>query len=357
MIYDLYFQIRSSSSDKFYEVDIDAYNPRCTCYAWLKSELPCKHIFAVLAHTYVSWYDLPESFRNHPLFSLDNDILQICDPTFVPSRLDRDFDKEVLSEMEKLLDPPSVDNDHEMAESLDTDSKVVDTHLSSEDSIDTLCFKIREQCTLISTVSYNATDVQGTKETLETLSAVYRYFHLQCENDSGLVQLKTGDLVFRTNRNRKPKRAGMFGKRRITPLYNTKKTMKKNRPYKTKTVTEPLASIIGELPPTKSEMDPKDELFKMETNGPRVNAPSLPSVDDVSDDEITDITLEYFLTKAEDVFVDKDVKKSLECDGGSFTPFADINAYKSSIQVRIPDRVQKMKPTEVKCKFLSNIIM
>lgn len=253
--------------------------------------------------------------------------------------------------MEKLLDPPSVDNDHEMVHSVDTDTKsVVDTQLSTEDNIDTLCFKIREHCTLISTVSYNATDVPGTKETLATLSAVYRYFHLQCENDSGLVQLKTGNLVFRTNRNKKPKRAGMFGKRRITPLHKTKRTMKRNRPYKSKTVTEPLASIIGELPPTKSEIDPNDVL-NMETNTPRVNAPSLPSVDDVSDEEITDVTLEYFLTKAEDVFVDKDVKKSLECQGASFTPFADINAYKSSIQVRLPDRVKNLKPTEVKCMF------
>lgn len=56
-------QVRSSTQVTQYQVDLDAFNPRCTCKAWVKSELPCKHIFAILLNTGLEWHDFPESFR------------------------------------------------------------------------------------------------------------------------------------------------------------------------------------------------------------------------------------------------------------------------------------------------------
>ena len=91
------------SGDKFYNVDIDCYNPRCSCYVWIKSELPCKHIFAIIEHTYITWDDLPESFRNHSLFNLDEDVLDLCKEDFALPEESAEFDPEIIEELRNAM--------------------------------------------------------------------------------------------------------------------------------------------------------------------------------------------------------------------------------------------------------------
>lgn len=64
-------QVTSSDRTRKYTVDISGIATSCTCPDWLNREMPCKHLFALLQYGGVTWSDLPEPFREHPLFSLD----------------------------------------------------------------------------------------------------------------------------------------------------------------------------------------------------------------------------------------------------------------------------------------------
>ena len=302
----------------------------------------------MLAHTYVSWYDLPETFRNHPLFTLDNDILKLCDSKYVPMAMSKNFDVEVINEMKELFKP--VDDNVDLPEShaAGVQELPMDT---SEREINSLCFQIREQCSLISTVTYNAFDLESTKITLDKLTDVYKELYRSCEDETGAVRLKKSDLGFRTLKDRKPKKPGMYGNRRITPMYKPSKgRMKINQPGSQLSTSTPLVDIIGDLPETVSE---EPDVKKRRTKAvcqPRIDAPPCSQGVVMEPDEVTDVTLDFLLTNAQEVFVDEETMKGLDNEGSGFTPFADINAYKRSIKVRIPDKIQKMKPTEVKCK-------
>ena len=80
-------------------MDIDCYNPRCSCFAWIKSELPCKLIFAIIEHTYITWEDLPESFQNHLLFNLDEYILGFNEADFALPPDSEEFDPQIIEEL------------------------------------------------------------------------------------------------------------------------------------------------------------------------------------------------------------------------------------------------------------------
>ena len=118
-------------------MDIDCYNPRCLCYAWIKSELPCKHIFAILKHIYITWEDLPETFWSHPLLDLDEDILDLCKEDFT-------LPEEILQE---LRNATLEHVDEEVQNQLQS---IINTHASAcetpepEMKIENIQFKIRE---------------------------------------------------------------------------------------------------------------------------------------------------------------------------------------------------------------------
>ena len=89
--------------DNFYDVDVDCYNPRCSCYAWIKSELPCKHIFTIIEHTYITWDDLSESFHNHPLFHLDEDILGFSEADFTLPPDSEQLNPQIIEELRNAM--------------------------------------------------------------------------------------------------------------------------------------------------------------------------------------------------------------------------------------------------------------
>ena len=63
MYYKMLFQITSSNSDDVYVVILGPTVPLCTCMYWMQTEMPCKHLLAIM-HTYnISWEELPEHFR------------------------------------------------------------------------------------------------------------------------------------------------------------------------------------------------------------------------------------------------------------------------------------------------------
>ena len=57
------FQVISSNGMSTYTVNFSSEKPSCTCPDWLKTEMPCKHFFAVFNNTNFSWEQLPLNYR------------------------------------------------------------------------------------------------------------------------------------------------------------------------------------------------------------------------------------------------------------------------------------------------------
>ncbi|XP_071820563.1 uncharacterized protein [Apostichopus japonicus] len=128
-----------SEHNKEYEVTLgnDESIPSCQCYDWLHTHWPCKHLLAVvLHHPSCSWNDLPEHYRENPLFTLD----EVC---FGGSNLKMEGDNpnegmEVGSS--NSPEPPQ--------------SEIGEENVKSEPSRSSLASAIREEVDKIRSISY-----------------------------------------------------------------------------------------------------------------------------------------------------------------------------------------------------------
>ncbi|XP_030852376.1 uncharacterized protein LOC105440124 [Strongylocentrotus purpuratus] len=73
------FQVKSETTwpRTSYNVHLQTENgiPKCECWDWRWTHLPCKHMFAVLELLPgTTWSALPEKFRNSPLYTLDTEV-------------------------------------------------------------------------------------------------------------------------------------------------------------------------------------------------------------------------------------------------------------------------------------------
>ncbi|XP_038049691.1 uncharacterized protein LOC119723202 [Patiria miniata] len=68
------FKVRSESGKQgqSYEVSLGSADqaPKCECQDWKHTFLPCKHLFAVLSNSNLTWDDLPVSYRESPYLTL-----------------------------------------------------------------------------------------------------------------------------------------------------------------------------------------------------------------------------------------------------------------------------------------------
>ena len=73
-----------SQSDDDWKVDI--HGGTCTCPAFLSSNIPCKHMFAVFHHfPKWSWDDLPKALTNSPHMTLDQNLTDASEDSFTPT--------------------------------------------------------------------------------------------------------------------------------------------------------------------------------------------------------------------------------------------------------------------------------
>lgn len=72
------FTVQSQTSAKQYQVSFGSktMSPSCGYYDWERSNIPCKHFFAVFKHRTVwSFHCLPHQYRNSPFFTLDDELV------------------------------------------------------------------------------------------------------------------------------------------------------------------------------------------------------------------------------------------------------------------------------------------
>ncbi|XP_071850934.1 uncharacterized protein [Apostichopus japonicus] len=67
------FQVKSENSLQWYEVflgDSKSF-PKCQCAAFMENLMPCKHLFAIFAHSDATWNSLSPLYENSAYFNLD----------------------------------------------------------------------------------------------------------------------------------------------------------------------------------------------------------------------------------------------------------------------------------------------
>ena len=194
--------MQSSCSTKYYSVAIDAYNPTCECKHWKKTELPCKHIFAVLENSYVQWSDLPETFTNHPLFTMDSAILTVIDENFcVPNGLSG-VAADITQDIDDIQEIPlSTEEFQELNGQIPEGGESVEEiqHVPVELNIDAICVSIRATCKIISDSTYCSDDVAACKQCLDGVSDILTAFQqTMAGNPDGIPYLKKKDRRFKT---------------------------------------------------------------------------------------------------------------------------------------------------------------
>ena len=176
-------------------MDIDCYNPRCSCFAWIKSELPCKQIFAVIEHTYITWEDLPESFCNHPLFNLNEDILGFSDADFTLPPDSEEFNPQIIEELRNAtLNEVGSEVQEEVKALLESHTSAVD---DPGMKIENIQFKVCEQCQLKKDVSYNFVNPHVAKSFLDELSEMYTKYYNQLAGSEGVLELSQEQKKFK----------------------------------------------------------------------------------------------------------------------------------------------------------------
>lgn len=259
----------------------------------------------------------------------------MCDASYTPPQVMRTYDNviqtEIMSFDEETREqhPPAHPGDGQEQLTSDPpanaeiDNEAVEA-AKLEREMRNLCAKVREQCSLISSLTWSVEKVESVRSVNESLSEIYHNFYSECQDHDGVVHLKKDDLPFQTLRKKKPTTPGFHRNRRIIPIGKAKTRKKKNKRITPSTVSHtPLVEIIGDLPKSAPPARKKRRKATAQTR--------LPTKVDMDKEN-----LDALLDSAESIYVPPEVAKGLSCGGDYFTPFADIHSFTESQTISSP---------------------
>ena len=165
------------------------------------------------------------------MFTCDENTLRHHDSTYCTIGDVKDVDPDVLQGVLNFIDtntqvaeqidmPEDVKQDFGALSTGTMGAEVID-EMGSLRALNKVSFGIREQCKLITDLSYQMDDVGCGEIILEHLTDLYKHMYDKCHKDALVVPLRKDHLKFTVLGGRKRKR-GLFRGRRIVPLYPTK---------------------------------------------------------------------------------------------------------------------------------------
>ena len=174
----------SEGNNAEYCADLSGPYPSCNCRDFLHTDMLCKHIIAVLMYTPTTWNDLPEPFRNHPLFTLDFGILAFtdrctvsCDLSAISSHITSDLNQPLGPVAQEML--PDISTSQEVVPSeIDepTSSQEHSQQYTEEYRVFQATKMIRELCNSIISATYSAENFEVCKETYDDLRKVCLFY-------------------------------------------------------------------------------------------------------------------------------------------------------------------------------------
>ena len=166
------------------------------------------------------------------MFTCDEEVLQRHDSTFNGIGDTKDVNPEVLHSVLNFIeanwtDCNSVEVNEDVKESLTADTPIISSSDVPGNVEKLLQLKrigdgIREQCKMITDLSYNMEDAQSGEVILSHLCNVYSYFYSRCQDHKGIVRIRKDHLKFKTLTGKR-RNKGFFRRRRIMPLSPTRK--------------------------------------------------------------------------------------------------------------------------------------
>ena len=166
------------------------------------------------------------------MFTCDEEVLHRHDSTFNGIGDTKDVNPEVLHSVLNFIEANweecnSVEVNEDVKESLNVDTPNISSSNVPGNVQKLLNLKrigdgIREQCKMITDLSYNMEDAQSGEVILSHLCNVYSYFYSQCQDHMGIVGLRKDHLKFKTLTGKR-RNKGFYRRRRIVPLYPTRK--------------------------------------------------------------------------------------------------------------------------------------
>ena len=84
------YKVESKRTFDTYLTDLGS--PKCECHSWLKTKLPCKHMFAIINHTDESWTSFPERYRESVYMTLDEYVVGNIDAENGDQKVESHYD-------------------------------------------------------------------------------------------------------------------------------------------------------------------------------------------------------------------------------------------------------------------------
>lgn len=204
-----------------YNVHLQTENgiPKCECWDWRWTHLPCKHMFAVLELLPgTTWSDLPEKFRNSPLYTLDTEVCgflevpadQVIDlGDHQPNQLDQPADDTMLEELPKPGHLPSAKKQ--------------------------LALKCREKVDLLRDITYLSSDNVLTMMD-DKLGLLLIIVQMKLRDESGLVEDPPKNTASNKRSQPSPSNLPLRKRKKITRVGAAAERVQKNEELITKAV-------------------------------------------------------------------------------------------------------------------------
>ena len=241
----------------------------------------------------------------YPMFTCDEDALRRHDKTYITMGDTKEVEPEVLHSVLAFIETngaecDSVDVNPDVKRMLDFDCAVgegnnVQDTVSSMVELKRVGDGIREQCKMISDVSYNLENIEVGNEILSQLCDMYSYFYKHCQEHKGIVGVRKDQMKFRTLFSKR-RNKGLYRRRRIVPLYPPRNRRVKRSRFGTKAVYQDEPNSDEVIPSTTTSED----------------LPATTTSDEFASQDSTVVS--------EDMFLDTELS--------DVSPFIDLEAYK-----------------------------
>lgn len=174
------FSVRSSvNKDVLYAVSLgsDTEMPSCQCWPFQKSHLPCKHFAALLVNGDMEWDDLPVTYRENPVFTLDfGDVrltpppLSFMPPTSVIPESDTEMDEDLAGESNTVAN-----------------TSVPQRQADPKRRLKKAARDCREALDQVKELTYNTASTMSLEQATATLHTLYAKMKEECPSCEGMV--------------------------------------------------------------------------------------------------------------------------------------------------------------------------